>query len=87
MLCSAFDAYASQAKSIKEYRVAADNFANVQAVPEDDTEQALIFSEEDLKQIEIGLAAIPRKLSVWLGCRDLIAQLENKKEYDINRNV
>jgi hypothetical protein len=84
MLCNLFDTFGAHAKTIREQRIAADNWANVDAVPLDTPEASVLLTEDDHKQLvkahEISAGSRPH---VWSRCREMIAQLENPTEEDV----
>jgi hypothetical protein len=81
MLCNLFDVFGAQTKKIGEQRVAADNWANVDAVSADAPEASVLLTEEDYKQLISGHEVLAgQRPHLWSRCRALLAQLENPTE-------
>lgn len=84
MLCMLFDVCGANSKSIKEQRIAADNWANMDAIALDAPEASVLLTEEDHKQLIKGHELMAgQRPHVWSRCRALIAQLENPTEEEV----
>jgi hypothetical protein len=80
MLCNCFDAFGAKAK-IHDQRVAADNWANVDAISASEPEASILLTEEDYKQVISGHEILAGgRPQVWSRCRALLAQLDEPTE-------
>lgn len=84
MLCALFDVVGGHVKTVHEQRVAADNWANVDAISLTDPEASVLLTEDDHKQLLKGHELLSgQRPHVWSRCREMIAQMENPTEEDV----
>lgn len=84
MLCNLFDTCGAHAKTFREQRIAADNWANVDAVSLTEPEASIVLTEDDHKQLLKGHELMAgQRPHIWSRCRAMIAQLEAPTEEEI----